>query len=96
MSAKNAGRKAPVEAPAAHRDPQPAASSRRASLLILAAILLVSLLPRLATLKTVATPSGPVYYHLEWDERVLTTLVEQGRTNFFAYTLRGHRPCFAS
>lgn len=95
MSAKTAGRKAPVEttartaASAAHHDPQPSAPSRRASLLILAAILLVSLLPRLATLKTVATPAGPIYYHLEWDERVLTTLVEQGKTDFFAYTLQG-------
>ena len=67
---------------------KPATSVR--PLAALGVLLAVSLLPRLATLRQVTLPSGEItYYHLEGDELVFRTLVEQVQGSFFNYSLRG-------
>jgi hypothetical protein len=58
-------------------------------LAVLAAILVVSFLPRLATLRQVTLPSGEtISYHIEGDEMVFKTLIEQVDKNFFNYSLQ--------
>ena len=62
----------------------------RRPLTVLAAILLFSLIPRLATLrKVVIPPNQVVYNHLEGDERVYATLVREVKKDFFHYSLQG-------
>src|SRR5689334_21801461 len=57
---------------------------------VLAVLLALSALPRLATLRQVALPTGDVVpWHLEGDEMVFRTLIQQVRGSFFRYTLQG-------
>ena len=57
---------------------------------VLALILAVSVVPRLATLQRVTMPSGAVVYrHFEGDERVFRELVQRVEAGFFDYSLHG-------
>jgi hypothetical protein len=71
--------------------PAPArAPARVPALAVLALLLVVSLVPRLATLQRVTMPSGEVVYrHFEGDERVFGELVQRVKANLFDYSLHG-------
>jgi 4-amino-4-deoxy-L-arabinose transferase-like glycosyltransferase len=56
---------------------------------ILAAILFLSLIPRLATLRKIAVPPDRVVYHLEGDEVVYQALIREVKKDFFHYSLQG-------
>ena len=59
-------------------------------LVALAVLLALSALPRLATFRQVALPTGDVVpNHLEGDEMVFRTLIQQVQRSFFHYTLQG-------
>ncbi len=71
------------------KTPEPPSASIP-TLAVLALILAVSLIPRLATLQRVTMPSGEVVYrHFEGDERVFRELVQRVRTSFFDYSMHG-------
>jgi 4-amino-4-deoxy-L-arabinose transferase-like glycosyltransferase len=56
---------------------------------ILSAILVLSLVPRLATLRKVIVPPGRVVYHLEGDEVIYKALIREVKKDFFHYSLQG-------
>jgi hypothetical protein len=57
---------------------------------VLAAILLLSLIPRLATLRKIVVPPNQVIYnHIEGDELIYQALIREVKKDFFHYSLQG-------